>query len=301
MIDGGIGTPDVADARAIATPRSPAGSVTLHTSDCGRVDVLVEELEIGAMLEHGDQYGESTVVHALCRSTGHRALVSLTSACTSTSRVRRPSVMGTTQRTSQLGAAVTEKQFGRVIERHQACPRASRTDPARPSDRSGAFAPAAGAARGVDRPRRTAPCRRRAPVPAGPASVALFGDVADQHVATPDALAAAPARARDSRTCVIEPGDEPSSGSNTVWIESTTRRSGCTCGHGTEDRRQRGFGHDPELRRRRAPRRPARSCTCCGDSSAETRQTCGDRPRRATRGVCSVSVDLPMPGSPPSR
>ena len=49
-----------------------------------------------------------------------------------------------------------------------------------------------------------------------------------------------------------------------------------------------------------APSRSARNRTCCGDSSPETYSTL--RPAAATSAAAwSRIVDLPMPGSPPSR
>ena len=49
-----------------------------------------------------------------------------------------------------------------------------------------------------------------------------------------------------------------------------------------------------------APRRSARARTCDADSSADTYST--RRPPRATSAAtCRASVDLPMPGSPPSK
>ena len=50
---------------------------------------------------------------------------------------------------------------------------------------------------------------------------------------------------------------------------------------------------------RLSPRRCARNFTCPGLSSPETYRTCPDEAQEERS--CSISVDLPIPGSPPTR
>ena len=101
-----------------------------------------------------------------------------------------------------------------------------------------------------------------------------------------------------SRTCPTEPGAEPSSGSCTVWMESTTSTSGFTSSTAaiTDGSDVSDTSHN---RPSSVPRRSARKRTCWRLSSADTSRQRSPPAERAER-TCSSSVDFPMPGSPPS-
>ncbi len=96
-------------------------------------------------------------------------------------------------------------------------------------------------------------------------------------------LASRTRRAAHSRTWLTVPGAAPTSGSKTVWMESTTRTSGPTSSIAA-----RISGRPVSARRcspgATAPRRSARSRTCAADSSAVTsRQRLPPSARAATR------------------
>ena len=104
--------------------------------------------------------------------------------------------------------------------------------------------------------------------------------------------------AAHSRTCATLPGAEASASVYAVWIESMTTTSGdsvpmvamiaSSCTSASSD--------TGALTR---PSRCARSATCSTDSSPVTYSAFLAAPMAAI--ACSSSVDLPIPGSPPSR
>jgi len=96
------------------------------------------------------------------------------------------------------------------------------------------------------------------------------------------------------RTCTTLPGAEPSSGSTSVWMLSMITSSGWSSSSAasTWGRTVSANNHNSG---RTAPRRSARSRTCCALSSADTYKV---RPGQAA-SACSSSVLLPTPGSPP--
>src|SRR5581483_3395356 len=116
---------------------------------------------------------------------------------------------------------------------------------------------------------------------------------------TPRCLAIATRSPAHARTCVTLPGVPVASGSCTVWIESITTTDGCsasiavaTDGIAVSARIQRCGGSSPGSR-------SARRRTCWADSSADTSRHFSP-PDAMADIACSSSVDLPMPGSPPT-
>ena len=132
----------------------------------------------------------------------------------------------------------------------------------------------------------------------GPARVPSLVTWPTRTVATADVLATDSSCDAHSRTWVTVPAVDPSSGSRTVWIESTTTTSGSrsAIARSTFGSEVSESSHNPGSS---APRRSARRRTCCADSSADT--------SRALMPVAAIvatawrrSVDLPIPGSPPT-
>ena len=115
---------------------------------------------------------------------------------------------------------------------------------------------------------------------------------------TPRALASATSRWAHPRTWPTDPEAEPSSGSCTVWIESTTTTAGARASTWPTT-----WGSDVSATSHSAgaltPSRSARSATCRADSSAVTYRQVWP-PAATDASACSSSVDLPMPGSPPT-
>ena len=118
-------------------------------------------------------------------------------------------------------------------------------------------------------------------------------------VARDRALASTTRRWADARTWPTEPGAPPSAARCTVWTESTMSRSGRSSSRWAT---MASTEASPASHRSSwtAPRRSARRRTWAADSSALTSST---RPPARTRAAanCRVRVDLPTPGSPPSR
>ena len=110
-------------------------------------------------------------------------------------------------------------------------------------------------------------------------------------------LASVIRRAPHSRTCATLPGADSSAGRNTVWIESTMSTRGLTASSSacTADRSLSAHSSSPSPR---MPSRSARILTCAADSSAVTYST-GGVICASLRAASSMSVDFPMPGSPP--
>ena len=105
----------------------------------------------------------------------------------------------------------------------------------------------------------------------GPGEAALLGDVADEHDGDAAVLGrAARGGAAHSRTWTTEPGAEPSSGSKTVWMESTTTTSGSISSMWSRTWGSDGLRRQPQ--RWGAGRRGARpaAAPAGADSSAET-------------------------------
>ena len=109
-------------------------------------------------------------------------------------------------------------------------------------------------------------------------------------------FASCTSRCAHPRTCTTEPGDEPSSGSTTVWMESITTSEGAMVsieemmlGNDISGKSQRSG--------RNAPSRSARRRTCCALSSAVTYNVAPV----VCANSCSNKVLFPMPGSPPNK
>ena len=118
--------------------------------------------------------------------------------------------------------------------------------------------------------------------------------------ATPRALASCTRRWAHSRTCTTEPGAEASSGSTTVWMESITTTSGCTASRRGDDVGQHRLGQRATARgggRRAARPGPAPAAR---PPRPRRRGRAARRPASAA-AMASSRVDLPTPGSPPSR
>ena len=130
---------------------------------------------------------------------------------------------------------------------------------------------------------------------------ALLGDVADEEARDAARLGVRRRAARrDSRTCPTLPGAEASVAVCSVWIESTTTAAGRGASICSTTASADGLGQDQHARAPPRPRRSARSRTCsrrllAGD--VEDRRAPG---RASAPHACRASVDLPMPGSPPS-
>ncbi len=147
-------------------------------------------------------------------SDGVRAGVDFTtSAWTSTSSGRWPSMVGTTTEPETSVAPIGQEQAAGVGHRRPDHPRSSRTGRARRSCRTGAWWPAAGAARGDGRPRRTAPCRPRARAHAARPGRRPWSRGPPGRWRCRRPWPAAPGGRRTRRTWATEPGAEPSSGS----------------------------------------------------------------------------------------
>src|SRR4029453_2038846 len=132
----------------------------------------------------------------------------------------------------------------------------------------------------------------------GPATAPSLVTWPTRKVAMERSLASRTSWAATSRTWPTPPGAPASSGSATVWTESTTTTGGRTCSPRlrTAPRSVSAASSSPGCR---ASRRSARSRTCSRDSSAHTYST-GPSAARPAR-TPSSRVDLPMPGSPASR
>ena len=111
-------------------------------------------------------------------------------------------------------------------------------------------------------------------------------------------LAQAVKAAADSLICPTEPGTPSWSGKSRVWTESTTTSPGCSALKASRTAGTWVWGKmstDSSM----WPNRLARNLTCSALSSPLTYNTL--TPIRATASAtCSIKVDLPMPGSPPS-
>ena len=135
----------------------------------------------------------------------------------------------------------------------------------------------------------------------GPASAPSLVTWPTSTVARSRLLASRTSRAAHSRTWATDPGAEPSSGSKTVWMESTTTRSGCDLVD-LGDQVAAGPSRWPASSRgARVPSRSARRRTCWGDSSADDVERRWPPTWPPPTATWSSSVDLPMPGSPPTR
>ena len=101
-----------------------------------------------------------------------------------------------------------------------------------------------------------------------------------------------------SFTCPTPPAGESSSSLYSVWMESTISTSGCSsCTHSsTSPSRVSDSTNRFSLS---TCSRSARSFSCRVDSSPDTYSTLANRP--SCWQICSIRVDLPMPGAPPTR
>ena len=111
--------------------------------------------------------------------------------------------------------------------------------------------------------------------------------------------AAIASRCAHWRTWATEPGADDRSGSNTVWIESIMARPGLrsAISASTPLILQSPPTCTPSPASPSLAKRPD---TCCGDSSADT-ESAGECCAAHDAVTCVSNVDLPTPGSPPTR
>ena len=132
----------------------------------------------------------------------------------------------------------------------------------------------------------------------GPAMPPPFVTCPTTKIAVPSSFAARIRRAAHSRTCPTLPGAPSSSSVCTVWIESTIAIVGRVASRCARMVSRCVSGRN-STSPAPSPSRSARSFTCSGLSSPLTYSAACPSPcSRAT--TCSSSVDLPMPGSPPT-
>ena len=105
--------------------------------------------------------------------------------------------------------------------------------------------------------------------------------------------------AEDSRIWPTEPGTPSWPGKSKVWTESTTTSAGCSVRRAS---RTAGTCVCGKISTSGAmlPRRLARMRTCSALSSPLTYRTLAPVFPTA-KATCNINVDLPMPGSPPSK
>ena len=133
----------------------------------------------------------------------------------------------------------------------------------------------------------------------GPAKAPSLVTCPTKNRAHPAALAAPASSAAHWRTWPTEPGALLNSSLLRAWMLSTTTAVVGVGGHGLEDGLQGGVGQQLHALAGQA-QAVGPSPTWRADSSAATYST--RPPFRAPRAwaVCSIRVDLPMPGSPPT-
>ena len=119
-------------------------------------------------------------------------------------------------------------------------------------------------------------------------------------MAAPDFLANRISACAEARTCVTVPGADSTVSVHMVWIESITIRRGTAPSDSVETMSSTEVSAASCTGASARPSRSARSRTCATASSPEIYTA--RWPARASRLVaCVSSVDLPMPGSPPTR
>ena len=100
-----------------------------------------------------------------------------------------------------------------------------------------------------------------------------------------------------SFTCPTPPAGESSSSLYSVWIESTMRMSGCSSATHSSTSPSRVSDNTNRFSLSTCSR-SARSFSCRVDSSPDTYSTLANCP--SCWQICSIRVDLPMPGAPPT-
>ena len=118
------------------------------------------------------------------------------------------------------------------------------------------------------------------------------------NTVVPVSLANRTSRAADSRTCTADPGDDSDASVCMVWIESTTSTRAWAAAASSRIASTRVCAARRNVVDSRPSRRERRA-TWRTDSSPEQYST--ERSRLNASAAWSSSVDLPMPGSPPSR
>ena len=206
---------------------------------------------------------------------------------------------GRDHRARRAVVAVGEEQRRRVGYRERARPRSSRRSRPRGWTRTGACGRAGSAARGERSPSNEHTVSTTCSSVRGPASEPSLVTWPDEHRwPSPCSRARRVRRDAHSRTCVTDPGVPGRSGSSRVCTESTASTSGRTAS--------------------------TWATTCGSDDSATSHSSGSSTPRRSARlahllrrllradeqarepeaarrpSAWSISVDLPMPGSPPS-
>jgi hypothetical protein len=227
---------------------------------------------------------------------GAGAVLGTTSACTSTSSGRQP---------SSTGATTEPGTPGWRSARNNALGSGTPTRPASPiSNRPSSWVlpKRCLTARSIRRawwrsPSKASTVSTRCSSTRGPARLPSLVTWPTSTTLTPRALASPTRRWAQPRTWPTVPGAVPRSGSNTVWIESTTTTAGARASRWATIRGSEvsATSHSDGAV---TPRRSARSATWRADSSAVTYRQVA--PRATEARAWSSSVDLPTPGSPPT-
>ncbi len=228
---------------------------------------------------------------------GVGAVLGTTSACTSTSSGRWPSSTGATTdpgtpgwrsaRNSALGSGTPTSPASPISNRPSSWVLPKRCLVARSMRRAWWRSPS-----------NDSTVSTRCSSTRGPARPPSLVTWPTSTTLTPRALASATSRWAHPRTWPTDPGADPRSGSWTVWMESTTTTAGARASTwptmwGSD---VSATSHSPGSR---TPSRSARSATWRADSSAVTYRHAGP-PAATDASAWSSSVDLPVPGSPPT-
>ena len=137
---GARGQRAVAERRGHRGGHAQVGRRLRHLEAAGHAheDVVAQQLEAHALLEHGQQQGGAVGVDADATSAAAcRTTVGETSACTSTSIGREPSSVATTAEPGEPSTPLGQEQRGGIGHRLQARRPSSRRRPSRRPRRSG--------------------------------------------------------------------------------------------------------------------------------------------------------------------
>ena len=273
-----------------------------HAADGRRVHVGRAERMPTPLLEHGEQQRQPAAGRGPAPSAAAAAASASARRAPAPRRAAAGGPRSAARRPSPAtpGAPVGEEQPARVGHADAARARPSRTGRARRSSRSGASPPAAAAARGGGRPRTTSTVSTTCSSTRGPGERAVLGDVADEHRrhAALLGLAHEPVRA------LAHLGDRAGRRAELGVVDRLDRVDDEHVGRELVDVgehvRQRRLGRELAGRARCAPSRSARSRTCWRRLLGGDEQARGCRAAPCAASTWSSSVDLPMPGSPPS-
>ena len=218
-----------------------------------------------------------------------------------------PSIVGSDDAARCRTLVLDEEGSRRIGDLDESAPRQARRHRFPRSTRTGSWKP------GETRSSRV-PIAARDPATASTRCSRVFGPAIDPSLVTwptrmtamSSPLARSISRSADSRTCPTLPAGPSSSSTVTVWIESTITRAGLVARAMSVIRptspSARTLMADP-VAESVSPSRMARRRTCAALSSPVTYRTvrAGSVPRATPAAAWRSSVDLPTPGSPPSR